>query len=138
MTLVQLFRAVFLAVLAVALLFGCSSRPPSSHDPIQEGPDIIIGQPIQRALVSACVTREQAELVLKAHSEKGPGEALKHFNEQHCFTALMNLVPSKLIASRRIDGKVVSIVEIIVRTGLASRHVIYMITLNRVVVGTRV
>lgn len=136
MTLVQLLRAVFLATLAVALLFGCSSPP--SNNPTWKGPDIIIGQPIQRALVSACVTREQAELVLKAHSEKGAGEALKRFNEQYCFTAVMNLVPNALIVSKRIDGKMISIVEIIVPTGPASGHVIYMITLNRVVVGTKV
>lgn len=139
MILIKPLRIALRALFALGLLLaGCSS--PASGEP--EEPDraaeIIIGQPLYRALVSACVTREQAESVLRAYSDKSLGEAEKAFAENGCFVLYMNLVPRSLILSRKIGNQVLSIVEIAVRTGLVSQHVIYMITPNPVIVGTRV
>jgi hypothetical protein len=132
-------RAVSSACIAMLLMFGCSS--PASSDPgvsMQEWPEIIIGQPLHRALVAACVTREQAESVVKVHSEKGAEAAEKAFLEQGCFVLYMNLVPRALVSSRRVGERMISVVGIAVRSGLVSQHVIYMITPNPVVLGTRV
>lgn len=134
-----LFRVSALRVLLVPMLslVGCGS--PASSEPVpDQTAEIVIGQPIHRALISACVTREQSETVLRAHSEKGPEEAEKAFLEQGCFVLYMNLVPRSLVSSRRVGDRMISIVEIAVRTGLVSQHVIYMITPNPVIVGTRV
>ncbi len=139
MTLIEplhiVLRALF--VLALLLLVGPSSPASGEPEPDQTT-EIIIGQPLYRALVSACVTREQAESVLRAYNDKSPEESEKAFAENGCFVLYMNLVPRSLISSRRIGNRVLSIVEIAVRTGLVSQHIIYMITPNPVIVGTRV
>ncbi len=142
MILLDLLRLTFRAQFALMfVLAGCSSPASgdaSSDTSVPPLAEIVIGQPLSRALVSACVTREQAESVVRVHSEKGAEAAEKAFLEQGCFVLYMNLVPRALVSSRRIGDRMLSIVEIAVRTGLVSQHTIYMITPNPVVLGTRV
>ena len=140
MTLLGLLRLAFRILFALTLfLAGCSS--PATGDSASDVPppaEIVIGRPLHRALVSACVTREQAESVVRIHEEKGLEAAEKAFKDGGCFILYMNLVPRALVSSRRIRDRTLSVVEILVQTGQVSRHVIYMITPNPVVLGTRI
>ena len=121
------------------LCAGCTVPPPDRGAPgAPDEAEVVLGRELPRAIVSLCVTREQAETVLKTHREEGPEAALKAFDEQHCFTTLVSrLRPLTLVSSQNLNGQIISLVEVSVPTG-QRRHVLYMITRNPVALGVRV
>lgn len=138
MDLIQSLRTVWRVLLAFTI-FSFASGSSASDEPMPDtSAEVIIGQPLHQALISACITREQAEAVLKIHSEKGLEEAERAFREANCFVFFVNLIPRSLVSSKRIGNQTLSIVEIVVQTGPFSQHTIYMITANPVILGTRI
>lgn len=124
------------------LLFSLGYITPVSGDSAdtedKEELEIVIGQKLHEATASVCVTRKQAEAVVLVYQIKGFDEAKRAFSELNCFTVAMSIVPQSLISSQRIGMRTVSIVKVTAETGLTSRHTVYMITHNPVILGTRV